>query len=117
MMNTMGFLEMINSVKFLNGVTLLTIWAVIVWVVWNEYKKYKERNISHIRNSIYNCVKHYSRLCRGSNRFVVTVYTLRNAFPEVKEEIIEKIWNELVDKRMIETDPMDGEWCVRRLIE
>lgn len=72
----------------------------------HEYKKAKAE--------IFPFVESYKRKCTGNNRFVVTVNSLQNAFRSYETKIINKVWLDLVKERVIEKDPMDDEWCVKK---
>jgi hypothetical protein len=63
---------------------------------------------------IFDYVKSYKRLCTGNNRFVVTVPVLQDVFREFNTDVIEKVWRDLVIEKIIQEDPMDGEWCIRK---
>lgn len=96
-------------------VTLL--WAVIVLFFVGSvvyiYKKWQFNKYEIARSNVFEYVKSYKRRCTGNNRFVVTVVELQDAFREYETPLLEKIHLELINNRIIEKDPMDGEWVVR----
>lgn len=65
------------------------------------------------KRDIAEYVEGYKRLCRGNNRFVVTVETLQDSFREYDTPTIKKVWLDLINRRLIQQDPMDNEWCIR----
>lgn len=75
------------------------------------YKKYGE--YKEARENIFEYVKKYKQRCTGSNRFEVTVETLQDSFREYETELINKVWLELVEERVIEQDAQDHTWCIR----
>jgi len=80
---------------------------VYVYVLrdWLDYRK--------ARKEIFAFVNSYKRRCTGNNRFIVTVESLQDSFREYSSNVIAKVWIELVNERIIETDPQDNVWCVR----
>lgn len=99
--------------KVVGLATLSTLVVIVVgWVVylygfkdWMDYQKAK--------GEIFAFVKGYKRRCTGNNRFVVTSTTLQDSFREYETSIIEKVWLDLIQERIIELDPQDNVWCVR----
>jgi hypothetical protein len=71
-----------------------------------EYRKAKAE--------IFPYVESYKKKCVGVNRFVVTVPELQNIFREYETKIINRVWLDLIREHVIEKDPMDDEWCVRK---
>jgi hypothetical protein len=94
-------------------ITSLIVSALFLMVVvyiygikgWLDYRKAKME--------IFSYVKTYKRRCTGNNRFLVTVESLQDSFREYDTDIINKVWLDLVNERIIERDPQDEEWCVR----
>jgi hypothetical protein len=74
----------------------------------------KKRRVDRLYKEAESYVISYAWRCVGNNRFVVTPETLQNAFREYDMNEIRKVWVRLVDNHVIEQDPLDGEWCVRR---
>ena len=58
-------------------------------------------------------MKTYKGKCTGLNRFIVSEVELQNIFREYDIDLIEEIFQELINHRIIERDPIDQEWCVR----
>lgn len=65
------------------------------------------------RQEIFVYVKSYETRAGGSNRFEVTVEILQDVFREYDTVIINKIWLDLIDEKVIEKDPYDNAWCIR----
>lgn len=72
---------------------------------WLAYRRAKR--------DIFAFVESYKRKCTGNNRFVVTVESLQDSFREYNTSVVTKVWLDLIEKRIIETDPQDQVWCVR----
>lgn len=88
---------------------IVFILAGIVWVVWID----KWLTYRRAKSEVIPWVQSYKVRCRGNNRFVVTVTELQNAFREYDTETLKKVWNALVEEKIIQQDPMDNEWCIR----
>lgn len=81
----------------------------IVWMVWiDRWLTYRRA-----KREITPWVQSYKARCRGNNRFVVTVPDLQDAFREYDTDTLKKVWNHLVNEKIIQQDPMDNEWCIR----
>lgn len=88
------------------------VFGVVLWFFiwtfllkdWLDYRK--------ARKEIFMFVNGYRRRVVGNNRFVVTVETLQNSFREYDTATVERVWEELVKKRVIYQDRMDNEWCI-----
>jgi len=73
---------------------------------WFMYRKAKKE--------IFNYARKYKDRCTGgANRFVVTVDELQGIFIEYDTEVINKVWLDLIDQRIVEQDPLDKTWCIR----
>ena len=72
---------------------------------WLEYRQAKKE--------IFEFVKSYKRRCAGNNRFIVTTESLQDSFRRYNTTIITNVWLDLVNERVIEQDPYDGEWVIR----
>lgn len=82
--------------------------VVIGWnyshiIDWFAYRRAKRE--------IFAFVESYKRRCTGNNQFVVTVETLQDSFREYNTNVITKVWLELVNYHIIQSQ--DGEWVVR----
>lgn len=88
-------------------VLAITYYVVTVYMLqdWLAYRKAKKE--------IFAFVESYKTKCRGNNRFVVTVATLQDSFREYDTKVIEKVWHNLIDARLVSLDPQDNEWCIR----
>lgn len=92
------------------GVGLVLLVVVVIWYAYfgqyiTDYRKAKR--------DIVPFVESYKRRCTGDNRFVVRVEDLQDSFREYNVEIIKKVWLDLIEMKLIEKDPVDGEWCIR----
>lgn len=87
-------------------VVVLTVSAI--WFLWFRGADYKRA-----RAEIFAYVGSYKRRCSGTNKFIVTVETLQDAFREYDTPTINKVWLELIKERVIERDPDDREWCIK----
>ena len=92
------------TIGILSGLMLLA-----VCVGW--YRKIRQYQIAKVE--IFNYVKAYKGRCTGMNRFLVSESELQNVFREYNIDTIEKVFQELINHRIIERDPTDQEWCVR----
>jgi hypothetical protein len=111
-------IETAGAILVFIGKGLIWLWvsvaiiAVVFIVCYRAYyKKYGEHK--EAKEEIFAYVKAYKRRCTGSNRFVVSVPTLQDAFREYETDLINKVWLELVEERVIEQDEQDHEWCIR----
>jgi hypothetical protein len=84
------------------------LFALIWFMYLGDYLRYR-----YAKNIIISYVQCYKRRCTGNNRFVVTVSELQNIFREFETHIIEKVWQDLINKHLIHQDAMDGEWCIK----
>ena len=91
-------------ISIISGLMLLTI--VIGW--YHRIRHYQKAKVE-----IFKYVKAYKSKCTGMNRFIVSEYELQNVFREYNMDLIEKVFQELINHRIIERDPTDQEWCVR----
>lgn len=66
------------------------------------------------KKDIFAFVESYKKRCTGNNRFLVTVESLQDSFREYDTKTINKVWLDLIKERVIEQDPQDDEWCIRR---
>lgn len=80
-------------------------WYVYAGQYWLDYRKAKR--------DIIPFVESYKKRCTEVNRFVVTVESLQDSFREYNTETIKKVWLDLIEMKLIERDPTDGEWCIR----
>ena len=87
-------------------VVLVVTGAFGIW--WNKKRVYQKA-----KDEIFVFVKSHKVRCTGINRFVVTVPFLQDSFREYNTDVIEKIWQELVNERVIQQDAMDNEWCIK----
>jgi hypothetical protein len=94
------------GIAILIGLVSLAFVYVFVIKDEHEYKKAKA--------DIFPFVESYKKKCTGMNRFVVTVPELQNVFREYETKIIKRVWLDLIKERVIEQDPLDDEWCVRK---
>lgn len=93
--------------------TLVTV--IIVVVTWLLMDKYIWPAVMYRRakKEVTPWVESYKARCRGNNRFVVTVADLQDSFREYDTDTLKKVWNHLVEEKIIQQDPMDNEWCIR----
>lgn len=98
---------MMDSILYiiLVGVLAIVAFMGVWWVNKRAYKKAK--------NEIFDYVKSYKRLCTENNRFIVTPSELQNAFREYDILLINRVFQELINEKIISQDPMDQEWSVR----
>lgn len=95
-------------------ITMIIVFSVglclLVWVAVKQimFDKFYEEVKSYVEG--------YRRRCVGNNRFVVSLETLQDVFREYDTETIRKAWLRLIEDRIIEEDPVDGEWCIKRRI-
>lgn len=110
-MNTAGFILAFAGKLLLVSFGVIVVGILIVAgynVIFKDWVDYRKA-----RKEIFEFVDSYKKRCTGNNRFVVTVETLQDSFREYNTNVIEKVWQELIDKRMIVSDPQDQVWCVR----
>ena len=82
---------------------------LVYWVGlrdWLTHRKAKREIMLYIQS--------YRAKLTGENRFVVTVETLQAAFIEYETAVIQDVWIDLVQDKIIEQDPRDGEWSLIR---
>lgn len=95
--------------QVLVAVIIVLVCVMLIWCLWIgkwlEYRKAK--------SAIIPWVESYKKRCTAQNRFVVTVETLQDSFREFDTPTIERVWKILIDKRAIQQDPIDNEWCIR----
>lgn len=86
---------------------LMIMYAVYkLWLKdWLEYRK--------AHNDIYGVMVLYRQRTTGQNRFIITTETLRESFPDYDEEVITRVWLELVKDRIIEKHSIDNEWGIQ----
>jgi len=89
------------------GVTI-----IVLGVLAGKYLNYL--SYKHVERDIKDWVISYRKRCTDNNRFIVTVETLQNSFREYDTSQIEYAWASLVKERIIEQDPVDQEWCIRK---
>lgn len=59
-------------------------------------------------------VDEYKARCNEVNRFVINEKELKKVYPSSSESVIREVWKQLIAERLVDRDPMDGEWCIRK---
>ena len=94
---------------FIMGAVWLLVLVLLVYghrlQDWIEYRR--------AHREIFAYMKKYSNRCGKANRFIVTIEVLQEIFNEYDTVTLTKIWEELVDKKIVMRDPADDEWCIR----
>jgi hypothetical protein len=87
--------------------------AIVLGIIW--YIGFKDWYVrKEAKKDIFAYVESYRKRCTGNNRFLVNVEILQDAFREYDTPTINLIWLQLINEHVIEKDPNDDEWCVRR---
>lgn len=110
-------MELIGSIVQVFGKGLLWLWLVvaIAFALFALYMYYLKDWVDYRRAKIEieSYVKAYKRRCTGNNRFEVTVETLQDVFREYDTKVINRVWLELIDGKLVVQDPYDQTWCIR----
>lgn len=92
-------------------VAMILIIAVIGWGIYEvfirdllQYRKAKR--------DVYAIMMSYKARTTGQNRFIVTVETLSQVFPDYDRQVLSRIWLELVHEKIVRQDVIDNEWVI-----
>lgn len=59
-------------------------------------------------------IEEYRARCNEVNRFVINKEEFSKIYPTAGEAVIREVWTRLVNEKVIDRDPLDGEWCIRK---
>lgn len=66
-----------------------------------------------LEEKVLEMLDEYRGRLTGSNRFLISEKLLCEAFSEYDHEDIHVVWKRLVERRLVDRDPLDGEMCIR----
>lgn len=100
-------------IVFIGKVVLATLFVTLVGGLLYIYLLKDYLDYRQAKKEIFVFVKSYKHRCTKQNRFLVTIEYLQDSFREYDTSVIEKVWLDLVNERMIEQDEYDKEWCIK----
>ena len=68
---------------------------------------------NRMERQVKSWIDEYRSRLTGSNRFVISEELLAKAFPEYDREVIAEVWSRMIEKRIVDRDPMDQEMCIK----
>lgn len=71
------------------------------------------RDIAQCEREVEVWLSEYRTKLTGSNRFLISEQLLATAFPEYSPNVIKQVWLSIVNRRMVDRDPLDGEMCIK----
>lgn len=91
------------------AMTLLVI-GIVVYFAMKVLANSMVRSVEKaVREEI---IEPYRKRLNGSNRFILNRDVLKTLYPHQSKQVLDKVWQRLVETHAVRRDQHDDEWCI-----